>query len=90
MKFEWDAAKAAENRRKHGVSFDEATEAFRDHDAVLLFDERHSDKEDRYIIIGHSRKGRLLTVVYAERDGKARIISAWKATKAEAAVYGQA
>ena len=42
MRFEWDEEKAESNRQKHGVSFEEATETFLDPNAVIEFDEAHS------------------------------------------------
>lgn len=59
MKFEWDPAKAENNIRKHGVSFDEAVTVFRDPLAFIFDDEAHSKEEHREIIIGASalRKG---------------------------------
>ena len=65
MKFEWDEAKAAINLKIHGVSFDEAIEAFFDPNAVEGFDSGHSKNENRFHIIGFSSR-RLLYVVYAE------------------------
>jgi len=80
--FEWDDTKAAENYAKHGVSFETATEVFRDPFAVELLDDRDDYDEDRFILIG-TAEGALLTVVYTERSGRFRIISARQATKRE-------
>ena len=60
MQFEWDPAKAALNRRKHGVSFEEARSVFEDASAIEWFDAEHSVDEDRYITIGTSQRLRLL------------------------------
>jgi uncharacterized DUF497 family protein len=60
------------------VSFREASEVFADQRFRYLFDDEHSDDEDRYIGIGFTRKGRLLRVGYCERSGNIRIINAWK------------
>ena len=90
MEFDWDAPKAAANRRKHGVSFEEAATAFADPRAIEWFDDEHSGGEDRFVTIGMSAKARVLMVVYTERAGDVmRIISARKATKAEAKAYAQ-
>ena len=67
MQFEWDARKARENQRKHGVSFDEATTIFADPAFVDFYDPDHSDSEHRFIVMGESSHGRLLIVAYAER-----------------------
>jgi uncharacterized protein len=90
MKFEWDPPKAASNRQKHGVSFEEAQTVFSDPNAVAFYDAEHSDDEDREIILGISNKLRLLLVVYTERYGDTiRIISARKANAAETREYGR-
>jgi uncharacterized DUF497 family protein len=42
IKFEWDAAKATLNKKKHGVSFDEAQSVFYDELALQFFDDESS------------------------------------------------
>jgi uncharacterized DUF497 family protein len=88
MDFEWDPRKDAVNRRKHGVSFDEAATVFEDSRVAVFFDEGHSDSEERYIALGISAKGRLLVVSHMYRGDVIRIISARKATAGEARTYG--
>ena len=90
LKFEWDENKNQANIKKHGVSFDEAEEVFYDFDAAILPDTAHSHGEERFIIIGFSRSGRLLTVCHCERHngGVTRIISARKAENKEKNLYG--
>ena len=87
--FEWDDAKAASNQRKHGVTFNEASEVFSDPFARVAFDATHSDYEERFFIIGMSLRARSLTVCYCERDEGSviRLISARKSTKSEASTY---
>ena len=87
MNFEWDPKKAAENLRKHKVSFHEATTVFEDVLAVTLDDLRHSEFERRFVTIGMSGAGRLLVVANAERGENLRIISARRATKREQRDY---
>jgi uncharacterized protein len=77
-RFEWDEDKAAINATKHGVSFDEAIEVFDDPRRVEIFDDDHSLDEERYQIIGLSRRGLLFTV-FTERSERIRIIHARKA-----------
>ena len=60
MIYEWDPAKAAANRRKHGVSFDEAASVFRDPFALTFNDPDHSLDERRAITIGASSDQRVL------------------------------
>jgi len=85
VQFEWDARKAAANLRKHGVSFEEAETAFDDELGACYPDTLH---ETRFIVIGYSKRRRLLYVVHAEvRTDTIRIISARKATRHEKAHY---
>ena len=79
-RFEWDEDKAIINAAKHGVSFEEAGEAFADPQRVEIFDDDHSLNEDRYQIVGLSKR-RLLFVVFTERDNRIRLIHARKASK---------
>lgn len=89
MKFAWDKSKAALNKQKHGVSFEEAQTAFDDCEALRIFDPDHSEDEDRFLLLGMSAVLRLLVVChcYRENDELIRIISARKATKKEASTY---
>ena len=83
--FEWDPKKAALNLKKHGVSFETATEVFNDKNRVEFFDWAHSENEDRYITVGKVKK--VLTVVYTERGEYIRLISARRATAQERRIY---
>jgi len=88
LSFEWDPAKARENVRKHGVSFEEARTVFSDDQAILLHDPDHSADEDRFVLLGLSAQLRVLVVVHAYRqDEVVRLISARKATSTERAQY---
>ena len=82
-RFEWDADKALENLRKHGVSFDEAVTAFGDPLSLQLPDPDHSVGEERYLVMGTSTANRLLVVAFVERSPRTRIISARLATRRE-------
>ena len=81
--FEWDAAKAERNARKHGIGFEEALTVFADPLARIFDDPDHSSEEPRELIIGHSAKRRVVIVSFAEQGPRTRIISARKATKRE-------
>lgn len=86
--FDWDENKNQINQRKHGVSFEEAKTVFYDEQALLEFDELHSEDEDRFRIIGCSNNGNILLVVHCIRDETViRIISSRKATATEKAGY---
>jgi uncharacterized protein len=89
LRFEWDDEKAKANLAKHGVSFEEAKEAFHDPFALEFLDDRFDYGEDRFVLIAMVR-GRCLTVVYAEHDEVCRLISAWPSTKAEQDAYFEA
>ena len=51
-RFEWDEEKSEINKKVHGLDFKEATEAFRDSDRVVAINERHSQKEQRFYLMG--------------------------------------
>ena len=87
MEFEADPAKAAQNFKKHKVSFEEAASVFGDSMAYTFVDPDHSIGEARWLTFGMSRMGRVLAVIYTERRGKVRLISARIATKHERNVY---
>jgi uncharacterized protein len=86
LDFEWDDAKAAGNLRNHGVSFPQATQAFRDPFAVEWVDLREEFGEERVVLLGRAAN-QLLTIVYTEREERLRIISARRATKNEEDLY---
>jgi uncharacterized DUF497 family protein len=89
--FEWNSRKASENKRKHGVSFDEAKSAFLDENARLIPDTENSEDEDRFVLLGLSIQLRLLLVCHCYRAGHnvIRIISARKADKSERRQYAE-
>jgi uncharacterized DUF497 family protein len=78
--FEWNAQKAAENVKNHGVDFRDALTVFADPLANIFADPDHSRNERRELIIGHSANQRLLIVSFTERGRRTRIISAREAT----------
>ena len=88
VRVEWDEEKNLRNQRKHKLSFEEAEELFRSGiDYLELFDERHSDDEERFIAIGPIARG-IILVVWTERvEDTVRIISARLATKYEASLF---
>jgi len=83
LEFEWDPRKAAANLAKHEVSFEEAATVFGDPLGRIVTDPRHSSEEERFVLLGHSKDQRLLTVMYVERGKTIRIISARRATRRE-------
>jgi uncharacterized DUF497 family protein len=89
LQFTWDENKNRGNRRKHGVSFEEAQSVFYDQRAKVYFDPDHSDDEDRFILLGLSCRLRVLVVCHCHLETKAliRIISARRANKSEQEAY---
>ena len=87
--FEWDELKDRANRKKHGVSFEEARSAFLDENARVLPDPEHSEEEERFVLLGLSTSLRILVVChcYRQKDGVIRIISARKADREEQRQY---
>lgn len=90
--FEWDPVKAKTNSTKHRITFERATVVFRDKRAITIFDEEHSDEEERWITIGMDSNGISLVVVHTvnqmnQEHYKIRLISARKATKHEITQY---
>jgi len=90
VRFAWDEAKAAENIRKHGVSFEEAVTVFADENGRMKHDPDQSQEGDRFILLGFSAKLRILVVCHAYRENEqtVRLIFARKATRAEWKQYG--
>ena len=88
VRFEWDDNKEQINIAKHGIDFTTAARVFEDENRLELYDEAHSDTEDRYITIGEINGVAIIVfVVYTERDDAIRLISARKATKQERRAY---
>lgn len=73
--FAWDERKEEQNRKRHGLDFREASEAFFDPGRIIVVDENHSTQEPRYFCIGKV-KGRVVTVRFTYREERVRIIGA--------------
>lgn len=87
MECSWDAAKNARNQRKHGVSFEEARDLFKSEDYLEIFDDRHSETEDRFVAIGLINRGLIVVAWAGSEDESIRIVSARFATKRETEMY---
>lgn len=87
LEFSWDPRKAKLNLRRHGVSFEEGVSVFVDPLARLYDDPDHSNREARFLLVGHSLWGRLLLVVHAEKGDTIRIISVRRVTRQESERY---
>jgi hypothetical protein len=90
IRFQWDPHKAETNAQKHEISFAEAATVFQDSLACIFDDEDHADDEYRELIIGYSKRNRLVVVAFTEREEVIRIISARKADQDERETYEQA
>jgi uncharacterized protein len=88
VKFEWDENKNQINIKKHGIDFAEAVYVFADPFALNIPDDKHSEDEERWILLGRSFQSTILLIVHTEREGDSiRIISARKSTKNEQRIY---
>jgi uncharacterized DUF497 family protein len=86
MDIEFDAAKAAVNLQKHGVSFAHAEQVLHDPQAVTIEDP-DAQGEQRFVTLGLDALRRVLVVVHTPREERTRLISARKASRGEAKEY---
>jgi len=84
--FEWDEKKRTSNLEKHGIDFEDAVEVFY---GVNLFCQSYRNNEERWIAIGET-EGRIIAVVFTQRENALRIISARRARKNEEEQYRNA
>jgi uncharacterized DUF497 family protein len=92
--FEWDLNKDKSNYLKHKINFESASGVFKDSYAISIYDEKHSENEERWITIGMEVATRIIVVVHTfveinENNYNIRIISARKATKKEIKTYNK-
>lgn len=81
--FAWDKGNNEKNWKKHKVNNSEAEEVFFDAKKRAYKDIRHSIKEERYLMLGKTKKGRALFIVFTVRGRTIRIISARDVNKKE-------
>jgi uncharacterized protein len=84
--FDWNEANI-EHIAEHDVTPDEAEEVFSDEDNALDEDVEHSVVENRFLIIGKTKKGRLLYQIFTKRGDKIRVISSRDINKKEVHLY---
>ena len=84
--FDWDTGNQNKNN-KHQVDNYESEEAFFDNQKVIFKDVLHSQKEKRFILLGKTKKDRLLYIVFTIRKQKIRIISARDVNRKEVHLY---
>ena len=85
--FAWDTGNSQKNWKKHGISNEQAEETFFDEKKKIAKDIFHSGSEKRWILLGKSKQGTLLFIVFTLRGNIVRIISARKTNKKEAYLY---
>ena len=87
IEFIWDKGNQEKNWLKHQITNSESEEIFYDDQKIILKDTIHSEKEDRFIILGGTKNSKLLFVAFTKRNNKIRIISARMADKKEKILY---
>ena len=87
--FEWDKGNTGKNK-KHGIEDPESEEAFLDGNKVILKDAVHSAAEERLILLGKTKPGKLLYIVFTIRKNRIRIVSARRVNKKEVFLYEKA
>ena len=87
LKFEWDRRKAVLRFKKHGVSFEDAATAFGDPLSVTIHDPKHSDDEDRFLLLEETQDKKLVVVAHTDRKDTIRLINARPATRQEREDY---
>jgi len=85
--FEWDEHNSEKNWRRHHVSPSECEQIFFNRPLVVVGDERHSEKENRFYALGHTDGERMLFVVFTVRLSLVRVISARDMNRKERKVY---
>ena len=87
--FEWDDGNAQKNWTRHEVTQAESEEVFFNHPVLLLEDEKHSGREQRYAVLGLTSADRMLTVIFTVRRGRVRVISARPMSREERVAYAE-
>lgn len=89
VEFDWDKGNIGKNK-KHNVEDKEAEEVFQDENKLIYRDLLHSEKEERFILLGKTKEGRLLYIAFIYRGKRVRIISARDINKKEVQIYEKA
>ena len=85
--FEWDDGNREKNLERHGITMEEAEQAFLDPEKKILHDPIHSSNEKRNLLLGKTQDSRILVIAFALRDTSVRVISARRAGKKEQLIY---
>ena len=87
--FQWDKGNKGKNYSKHKVTDQECEESFFDQQKKIFKDLLHSGHEDRYILLGKTKEGRILFIVFTLRSGKVQVISGRDLNRKERHLYEQ-
>jgi uncharacterized DUF497 family protein len=87
--FDWDDGNRQKNLEKHQVATGECEEVFFNLPLLLQDDPRHSQREPRFYVLGHSNAGRLLFIAFTVRKDKIRVVSTRDMSRKERAFYEQ-
>ena len=87
--FEWDEGNIDKNWINHQVSNSECEEIFFNLPLLLSDDEKHSQYEKRYYVLGQTNARRWLFIVFTIRENKIRVISARDVNRKEERIYAK-
>ena len=87
LQFEWDQGNRGKNFKKHKVTDEECEEAFFDSEKRIPRDRLHSDHEERLVMLGKTKRDRLLFIVFTTRNDRIRVISARGLSRKEGYLY---
>ncbi|MEK7470567.1 MAG: BrnT family toxin [Patescibacteria group bacterium] len=90
ISFEWDGGNLDKSSIKHGITPKEAEEVFVSEKSYIVPDVKHSQKEERFIILGRTNDEKNLFVVFTLRNYKVRVISARRMHREEVEKYEKA
>jgi uncharacterized DUF497 family protein len=87
LSFEWDSSNQHKSWKKHGITQQEAEQVFMCDHILVYYDEKHSDVEARYYLLGETQESKKLFVVFTVRINKVRIVSARAMSRGERKIY---
>ena len=87
IEFLWDKGNFDKNLSRHNVTNEEIEQVFWDDDKKIHIDHKHSETEERHILLGRTFAGRILFIVFTLRNSKVRVISARDLNKKELVLY---
>ena len=85
--FDWNDGNSGKNLDRHGVTDAECEEVFYNEPLIVAPDDRHSQSERRYFVLGRTNQHRRLFVVFTGRGSRIRVISARDMNRNERRLY---